>query len=206
MLLLQLSAAQGPAECQLAVAKALRRLLQEARDCAVKVHVVEQEPGLRGGTFRSVLLELEGARAEALATSWEGTVQWICSSPYRPTHGRQNWYIGVARFAAPSATFDEEIRFETMRASGPGGQHVNRTESAVRATHLATGISVKVQSERSQHANRRLARLLIAKRVAEMVEKVSVGGRADRRIAHHQVIRGDPVRIFCGEDFTPSPR
>lgn len=205
-LLLQISAAHGPLECQLAVAKALRRLLQEARDGGVKVHVVEQEPGARGGTFRSVLLELEGAHAEELAKAWEGTVQWACPSPYRPTHGRQNWFIGVARFAVPSATFDEEIRFETMRASGPGGQHVNRTESAVRATHLATGIHVRVQSERSQHANKRLARLLIARRVAEVAEEATAKGSADRRMAHHQVIRGDPVRIFRGDDFKPSVR
>lgn len=205
MLLLQLSAAQGPAECQLAVAKALRRLLDEAADYDVEVCVVEQESGERDGTFRSVLLSLEGARADELARSWEGTVQWVCASPYRPNHGRKNWFIGVARFEAPAATLEGEIRFETMRSSGPGGQHVNTTESAVRATHLATGISVKVQTERSQHANKRLAVLLISRRLAQQAEEAKLGQRADRRMAHHQVTRGDPVRIFRGSSFKPGP-
>ncbi len=201
MLLLQLSSAQGPVECQLAVAKALRHLLEEAQRAAVDVGVVEQEAGERNGSFRSVLLSLDGPQAEALARSWEGTVQWICASPYRPNHGRKNWFVGVARFAVPAASFEGEIRFETMRASGPGGQHVNTTESAIRATHVGTGISVKVQTERSQHANKRLAVLLISRRLAQLAEEAKVGQRADRRMAHHQVARGDPVRVFCGADF-----
>lgn len=204
MLLLQLSAAQGPAECQLAVAKALRRLVEEAARCSVDVQVVEQEPGERDGTFRSVLLSLEGAQADKLARSWEGTVQWICASPYRPGHGRKNWFIGIARFAPPTATFEGEIRFETMRASGPGGQHVNTTESAIRATHVGSGISVKVQTERSQHANKRLAVLLISRGLAQLAEEAKVGQRADRRMAHHQVARGDPVRVFRGDAFQAS--
>lgn len=203
MLLLQLSAAQGPAECQLAVAKALSRLLDEAAAFGVDLRVVEQEPGERNGTFRSVMLALEGARADELARCWEGTVQWICASPYRPRHGRKNWFIGVARFTSPTASFEGEIRFDTMRASGPGGQHVNTTESAVRATHVGTGISVKVQSERSQHANKRLAVLLISRRLARQTEDARVEQRADRRMAHHQVARGDPVRVFLGEHFAP---
>ncbi|MDO8991246.1 MAG: peptide chain release factor H [Sideroxyarcus sp.] len=203
MLLLQISAAQGPAECQLAVAKALRRLLVEATDYAVELQVVEEEPGAHAGTFRSVLLALEGARADELARSWEGTVQWSCPSPYRPNHGRQNWFIGVARFAAPTAILEGEIRFETMRSSGPGGQHVNTTDSAVRATHVSTGISVKVQTERSQHANKRLAVLLIARRLAQRSEEAKLEQRADRRMAHHQVARGDPVRVFRGDNFKP---
>lgn len=203
MLLLQLSAAQGPAECQLAVAKALRRLLEEAADYAVELSVLEQEPGEHHGTFRSVLLALEGVRSEELARSWEGTVQWTCPSPYRPKHGRRNWFIGVARFSIPAATLEGKIRFETMRSSGPGGQHVNTSDSAVRATHVATGISVKVQTERSQHANKKLAVLLISGKLAQRAEDAKLAQRADRRTAHHQVARGNPVRIFQGESFKP---
>lgn len=165
--------------------------------------MVEQEPGERAGTFRSVLLALEGAQAGELAQRWEGTVQWTCTSPYRPHHARKNWFIGVARFAAPAQTLEGEIRFETMRSSGPGGQHVNTTETAVRATHASTGISVKVQTERSQHANKKLAVLLISQRLAQRAEDARLEQRADRRMAHHQVARGDPVRVFHGERFKP---
>ena len=94
-----------------------------------------------------------------------------------------------------------EIRFETLRASGPGGQHVNRTESAVRATHIASGISVKVQSERSQHANKRLALRLIALKLEQLAERDAAGARAARRLLHHQVARGNPCRVFVGERF-----
>ncbi len=203
MFLLQLSAAQGPAECTLAVAKALRRLQVEAGSLAVELRVVEEEPGEHRGTFRSVLLALDGEQADELARRWEGTVQWVCPSPYRTNHSRKNWFIGVARFAEPPANLDGEIRFETLRSSGPGGQHVNTTDSAVRAVHVATGISVKVQSERSQHANKRLAMLIIGQRLAQQAEKHQGDLRAHRRLFHHQVARGSPIRTFCGENFVP---
>lgn len=203
MLLLQLSAAQGPVECQLAVAKALRRLSKEAASAGVKLGVVEEEPGDRAGTYRSLLLSLEGDRAEALAQVWEGTLQWVCPSPYRRHHARKNWFIGITRFAPPPATLAGDIRFETMRASGPGGQHVNTTDSAVRATHSATGISVRVQSERSQHANKRVAVLLISRQLAQRAEQAAADQRADRRMAHHQLARGGAVRVFRGEHFIP---
>ncbi len=203
MILLQLSAAQGPAECCLAVAKAMVTLQREAAARAVDVTLVEQEPGEPSGTLRSVLVALEGAEADDLAGCWNGTIQWICQSPYRPHHGRKNWYIGAARFDPPPPAFASEIRFETLRSSGPGGQHVNTTESAVRATHLASGISVKVQTERSQFANKQLALLLIARRLAQRAEQAEGELRAKRRLFHHQVARGNPVRIFRGERFEP---
>lgn len=203
MILLQLSAAQGPDECALAVAKALQRLLHEADEQGVVLRLIEQEPGPRPGSWRSVLLALEGEQATALAQAWQGSLQWICVSPYRPTHARKNWFFGGACFAAPAPELASEIRFDTLRASGPGGQHVNTTDSAVRATHLASGISVKVQSERSQHANRRLALLLIGQRLAQRAQDASVALRAERRLSHHQVQRGNPTRVFRGERFEP---
>lgn len=166
MILLQLSSAQGPAECELAVLKGLACLQRESALAGVRVEVLEQEDGEHPGTLRSALVSLVGDAEAAVAQRWEGTIQWTCPSPYRPRHARKNWFFGVARCAAPAATLPSEIRFETARASGPGGQHVNKTESAVRAIHVATGISVRVQTERSQHANKRLAVLLLAHKLA----------------------------------------
>lgn len=201
MILLQLSAAQGPDECALAVAKALQRLLREAVANGVEVRVIEEEAGPRRGTLLSVLLALEGDSAAALAEDWSGTLQWVCASPYRPNHGRKNWYLGGARFSAPPASLEGEVRFETLRSSGPGGQHVNTTDSAVRATHVASGLNVKVQSERSQHANKRLALLLIARKLEERAEQASSALRAERRLVHHHLERGNPRRVFRGERF-----
>ncbi|WP_112187699.1 peptide chain release factor H [Ralstonia sp. GX3-BWBA] len=204
MVLLELSSAQGPAECELAVGKALERLQREAVDAGIQLELLEQEDGERSGTLRSALVSLEGDAEDTLAQAWEGTIQWTCPSPYRPRHARKNWFFGVARCAAPSATLPSEIRFETTRSSGPGGQHVNKTESAVRATHLATGISVKVQTERSQHANKRLAVLLLAHKLADHDAATDAAQRAQRRALHHQVERGNPHRVFKGERFEPA--
>lgn len=201
MILLQLSAAQGPDECALAVAKALPCLLGEAERLDTVVRIVEEVSGPRPGTLLSVLLALDGNSAETLADAWSGTLLWICPSPYRPRHGRKNWYFGGARFDVPPPGMESQIRFEALRSSGPGGQHVNTTDSAVRATHLASGFSVKVQSERSQHANKRLALLLIGRYLAEQAELADSQLRAQRRLFHHHIERGNPSRTFHGERF-----
>jgi peptide chain release factor len=203
MLLLQLSAAQGPAECTLAVARALALLQREALALKVDLEVLEAEAGPEPDTWRSLLLALDGAAAATLANHWSGTLLWICPSPYRPTHRRTNWFFGGHVFTPAELTAGDEVRFEAVRASGPGGQHVNKTASAVRATHVASGISVKVQTERSQQANRRLALALIRQRLAERAEAAAAGQRADRHQAHRSVDRGNAVRTFRGEAFTP---
>ncbi|MES2948350.1 MAG: peptide chain release factor H [Pseudomonadota bacterium] len=207
-ILLQLSANTGPEECCLAVRKALAFLTQEAATLAVRVDVVEQVEAERPGNLRSVLLALEGEQAMALAQRWQGSLQWTCASPYRPGHRRKNWFIGADIFE-PDATAltggdvlqDKDLRYETLRSSGPGGQHVNTTDSAVRATHVPTGLSVKVQTERSQHANKRLARALLAHKLTTLAQDARGQSRAERRIQHHQVERGNAGRVFKGETF-----
>ena len=95
MILLQLSSAQGPEECCLAVKKALDRLIKEAARQDVAVTVLETETGHYSDTLRSALISLDGDNAWALSESWCGTIQWICPSPYRPHHGRKNWFLGM---------------------------------------------------------------------------------------------------------------
>ncbi|KQQ55965.1 peptide chain release factor-like protein [Pseudomonas sp. Leaf127] len=204
MILLQLSSAQGPAECERAVAKALQRLEHEARACAVSLSVVEQQAGQHGGTLRSVLLCLEGEQAQALASQWHGNLCWVCASPYRPGHRRKNWYFGAEHFSAPQTDLSTAIRFETTRSGGPGGQHVNTTDSAVRATHVASGITVKVQSERSQHANKRLAVMLIGQRLQTLHNARQAELKTSRHLSHQRVERGNAGRRFVGEDFIPA--
>ena len=206
MLLLQLSAGQGPAECALALAKAIRIIHQEAEALDVRLQVLEEEAGEQRDTLRSVLLGLEGEQAATLAKAWSGTLQWVCASPYRIGYGRKNWFFSGSVCEWPEAVPDSQIRFETLRASGAGGQHVNTTDSAVRATHLASGLSVKVQNERSQHANKRIALLLLGRRLAELGEQASATARAERRLQHHQLKRGNPVRTFHGSGFIEKKR
>ncbi|MBI1789961.1 MAG: hypothetical protein HYR60_20720 [Acidobacteria bacterium] len=93
----------------------------------------------------------------------------------------------------------KDVRRETMRAGGPGGQHVNRTESAVRVTHLPTGVRATAAEERSQHRNRKLALARLARKLAEAGAKQHDAARAKRWRAHQELERGNPVRIFQEE-------
>lgn len=205
-LLLQISSAQGPVECCKAVALAFAQLEQEAHSLKVKLELLEASDGPAAGTYRSILLLLEGENAAALAHRWCGTIQWICASTFRPRHKRKNWFIGVTSFpvdALPDFKLSE-ITFDTMRASGPGGQHVNKTESAVRATHMSTGISVKVQNGRSQHANKNMAILLLRHKLEEQKHTLLDQQRMERWQQHYQLERGNSVRTFTGEKFKPT--
>ena len=206
MIWLQISSNTGPAECCLAVSKALARLLAEALAQHIDVAMVEQVEGPIPGTLRSVLLELDdragGTLARSLAGRWSGSLLWVCDSPYRKLVRRKNWFLNAAAFDPPAAPLDGgTIRYEATRASGPGGQHVNKTDSAIRATHVASGLSVKVQTERSQHANKRLAGQLLASKLAQIALGEQGRQRGERRMQHLQAERGNASRVFVGPGF-----
>lgn len=201
MVWLQLTANTGPAECCLGVRKALDVLLAEARAAGVAASIVEQVDGPVSGTLRSVLLELDGD-AGVLARRWCGSLLWVCESPFRTGHRRKNWFLHGAAFTPPDGDLDiGDIRYEATRASGPGGQHVNKTDSAIRATHVASGLSVKVQTERSQHANKRLAAQLLASKLAALAQDKAEAGKSERRLQHWHAERGNAVRTFMGPKF-----
>ena len=93
------------------------------------------------------------------------------------------------------------IEFQTCRSGGKGGQHVNKTESAVRATHKESGISVRVESERSQHANKKLAVILLAQKLAEHHAGQAGSFAQEQHAQLYQVERGNPKRTFVGAIF-----
>ena len=198
---LQITSGRGPVECCRVVALVLERILKQAQTRKLKVEIVEKEAGPANRTLLSVVIALEGAGCDTLVEEWEGTVLWIARSPYRIHHRRKNWFVGVQTFLLSESceATENEIRYETLRASGPGGQHVNKPESAVRAVHIPSGISVVASDQRSQWQNKKLAtERLLVKLTAWNVEQAMIQAQANWS-NHNSLQRGNPVKVIQEE-------
>lgn len=197
---MQITAGVGPVECAWAVVQILRTIEEHACQAGLELKTIEIEPGPRPGTAQSTLISIAGPGAPEFAKSWNGTVQWTARSPFRPDHKRKNWFVGIEVFSPVEETsfHPNEVRWETMRASGPGGQHVNRTESAIRVTHIATGLQASAMEERSQHRNRKLALARLVQKLDQLNASRHDNAREDRWRAHRELERGNPIRVLHG--------
>ncbi|BAM87091.1 putative class I peptide chain release factor domain protein [Bradyrhizobium oligotrophicum S58] len=202
---LLLTAGRGPAECRLAVKHALQRIADEAEladcDCAIA----------RGGADRhgpaSAIVVLDGPAADDIARRWtQGSLLWACRSPLRPHHQRKNWFIGVVDLplSAQTATLAAtDVRFESFRAGGPGGQHQNKTESAVRAVHVPSGLTAIARDGRSQHRNKALALARLAALLDGRARLAEAHHISLIQAAHDRVERGAAGLRFEGPAFRP---
>ena len=198
--ILHLSAGQGPEECRWVIWRLARAFADEA--AAEGLTCVPVEP--IAGPSPSVLLRVEGEGADVFARARTGTIRWIGTSPFRPTHKRKNWFVAVTTIAEAEDTADlreADIRYQAYRASGPGGQHVNTTDSAVRATHVPTGLTTTSQDQRSQFANKKVARLKLSLMLDEQRRESEAGGKRELWDRHHALERGNAVRSYEGERF-----
>lgn len=195
---LQITSGRGPAECCRVVALVLEKILKQAKDLNLKAEVLEREQGEMNRTLFSATLSLEGAKCDELINEWEGSIQWIAQSPYRIYHKRKNWFIAVHTFQVPDMKDinEKELTYQTLRASGPGGQHVNKTESAVRVTHIPSGLSVTASDQRSQSQNKKLAteRLMIKLAVWNTEQIMQVA--QENWNNHNNLQRGNPVKVI----------
>ncbi len=200
---LQITSGQGPEECSWVVHKLSQRIMREAKAKGIKTRIIDTITGVNPKTFKSVLIALDGEDLSVFIKLFEGTVQWIGKSMFRPNHKRKNWFVGVSAFLPPETPHwsDNEFKIETMRASGPGGQHVNKAETAVRITHLPTGIKAVAQEERSQHLNRKLAMSRMNRLLGKKENEYMGESRKSRWNHHNKLERGNPVRVFEGQDF-----
>ena len=193
-MILQLSSGSGPTECERAVYKLTQALLAEFPDC----EVIRTTPGQRAGCYKSVQIHSERG-----LSFLEGSVLWVCQSPFRPKHRRKNWFVDVSVVGrVPVAEYScEEIRFETFRSGGKGGQHVNKVETGVRAVHIPTGLSAASTTARSQQRNKSLALERLNDILAEQNRSMAGAVGAMNRMEHYRIQRGNPIRVYRGQEF-----
>jgi len=184
----------------------LRMYLRWTSDRGFQTELVEASPGEEAG-LKSATLTVRGENAYGLFKAERGVHRLVRISPYDAQKRRHTSFASV--FIYPQAGEDAKIeikegdlRIDTYRASGAGGQHVNKTESAVRITHLPTGLVVQCQSERSQHRNRDaalkvLTARLYALRIEEDKEKRDSLGGGKKDIAW-----GNQIRSYVFQPYT----
>lgn len=194
-MMIQLSSGQGPAECELAVSKLAKALMAEFPDMTV----LSEHRSRFSKELTSITLE-----SESDLSALEGSILWICKSPFRPNHKRKNWFIDVSVIPNldDAAEFDEkDIRFERFHSGGNGGQNVNKVENGVRLTHLPTGLVVTSTAERSQQQNRKDA----MRKLRFLLKEQELTKQEDHENAkwreHNRIVRGNPVRTYEGEIF-----
>jgi peptide chain release factor len=198
---IQITSGRGPAECCRAVSKVVEKMLKEAKQQGIYAEIVEREEGEIKRTLLSAVLFIAGENLDTFVDSWEGTVLWIAQSPYRKFHKRKNWFVGVQCLPIfeENAWHESELRVQTLKASGPGGQHVNKTESAVRVTHVPSGISVMASDERSQLQNKKQAIERLKIKLAAYEQERAMAFVQANWQNHNELERGNPARVIKEE-------
>jgi peptide chain release factor 2 len=178
----------------------LRMYLRYAERKGFKVEIIDSLPGEEAG-LKSVTVRIEGDYAYGLLCQDSGVHRLVRISPFDANKRRHTSFAAV--FVYPEVEEDieieinpEELRIDTYRSSGSGGQHVNVTDSAVRITHLPTGIVVQCQNERSQHKNKASAMKVLRARLYELEKKTKRAKIEKLEDAKSDIAWGNQIRSY----------
>jgi peptide chain release factor 2 len=183
----------------------LRMYVRWASDRGFKTEVLEASPGEEAG-LKSATFTARGENAYGVLKAERGVHRLVRLSPFDQAHRRHTSFaqVIVSPLLPESADveLDEtELRIDTYRASGAGGQHVNKTDSAVRITHLPTGIVVQCQNERSQSSNKQTAMRILVSRLAEVEQEKREAELAKERGAAQDIGFGSQIRSYVLQPY-----
>ncbi len=178
----------------------LRMYLRWAERRGFQTELIEASPGEEAG-LKSATFTARGENAYGVFKAERGVHRLVRLSPFDQAHRRHTSFAQV--IVSPllpddaAAEIDEaDLRIDTYRASGAGGQHVNKTDSAVRITHLPTGIVVQCQNERSQTSNKNTAMRILRSRLAELEQEQREAELAKERGAVQEADFGSQIRSY----------
>jgi len=203
--ILALHAGAGGVEAQDWVSMLMRMYIRYCEREGFKVEVIDFLAGEEAGV-KSVTLSVEGMNAFGYLKSEKGVHRLVRISPFDANGRRHTSFASVD--VLPQVEYDEEVaidpddlKIDTYRSGGKGGQHLNKTDSAVRITHLPTGIVVQCQDERSQHSNRDKAMKLLRAKLLEIKRREQEEQMAEFRGDQQEIGWGSQIRSYVFQPY-----
>jgi peptide chain release factor 2 len=204
--LVTVNAGAGGTDAQDWAEMVLRMEMRWAEKRGFEVELLEVSPGEEAG-IKSATFRVKGENAYGLYGSEKGVHRLVRLSPFDSANRRQTSFAGVevspvVEETADIAIDEDDLQIDTYRASGAGGQHVNKTDSAVRITHRPSGIVVQCQNERSQSSNKAEAMTMLRSKLLELEERKRREEIAKERGEAQDVNFGSQIRSYVLHPYT----